>query len=153
MCTCQCSFKGISFLENPHSKNSTWHVMSKGYFKDQTTFINTLNDHDIHMWQQACAVLLHTFTTSVSHHITFTDEIRVNLGTKSDMLTSGLNKFTFFEVVWGSWNLDMGDWKTDSSKEVLSPAYFCHHPMCFTSDRNWQEHFFLLFAQISLSQS
>jgi len=84
--------------------------MGKGYFKDQTTFINTLNDHDIHMWQQACAVLLHTFTTSVScHNITFTDECRVNLGTKCDMLTYGINKFTFFEVVWGSWNLDMGD--------------------------------------------
>ena len=61
------------------------------------------------MWQQACAVLLHTFTTSVScHNITFTDECKVNLGTKPALLTSGLNKFTFF-VVRGSWNLDMGD--------------------------------------------
>jgi len=34
--------------------------MSKGYFKDRPTFINTLTDHDIHMWQQAwCGVTAH----------------------------------------------------------------------------------------------
>jgi hypothetical protein len=115
-----------SCYENAEMRDpSTMHGIAITHFcvawrqgvKDRPTFINTLSDHDIHMWQQACAVLLHTFTTSMScHNIMFTDEYKVNLGTKSDLLTSGLNKFTFFEVVWGSWNLDMGDWKTDSSK-------------------------------------
>jgi hypothetical protein len=39
------------------------------------TFINKLSNHDMDMWQQACATLLHTFPTLASHcNFIFTDE-------------------------------------------------------------------------------
>jgi hypothetical protein len=75
-------------------RTSMRHLMrKKGYHKYQPTFINELNDHDMDMWQQTCAALLHTFPTLASHHnIMFTDECAVYLSTRSKMLLSGLNK-------------------------------------------------------------